>query len=73
MSLSPINAPPLPTNLPQVDAQTAVQVQSRAQVTVPPTAVTTSSKQDGASGFAKPDTPRSAPSGGRGRIVDITA
>ncbi|MEI9986507.1 MAG: hypothetical protein WDN69_27050 [Aliidongia sp.] len=50
-----------------------MQVQSRAQVTVPPTAVTTSSKQDGTSGFAKPDTPRSAPTGGRGRIVDITA
>jgi hypothetical protein len=51
-----------------------VQVQARAQVAVPPTAVTTSSKQDGSSGFAKPDTPRGgAPTGGRGRIVDITA
>ncbi len=73
MSISPINAPPLPTNLPQVDTQTAVQVQARAQVAVPPTAVTTSSKQESSSGFSKPDTPRGAPTGGRGRIVDITA
>ena len=73
MSISPINAPPLPTNLPQVDTQTAVQVQARAQVAVPPTAVTTSSKQEASSGFAKPGSPRSAPTGGRGRIVDITA
>ena len=73
MSISPINAPPLPTNLPQVDTQTAVQVQARAQVAVPPTAVTTSGKQEGSSGFAKPDSQRGAPPGGRGRIVDITA
>jgi hypothetical protein len=75
MSLSPINTPPpLPTNLPQVDTQTAVQVQARAQVAVPPTAVTTSSKQEASSGFARPDSQpqRGAPTGGRGRIVDIS-
>jgi len=74
MSISPINAPPLPTNLPQVDTQTAVQLQARAQVAVPPTAVTTSSKQEASPGFAKPDSQRGgAPTRGRGRIVDITA
>jgi hypothetical protein len=73
MSLSPINPPPLPTSRPQVDAQTAVQAQSRAQVAVPPTAVTTAGKQESSSGFAKPDSQRrGAPQGGRGRIVDIT-
>jgi hypothetical protein len=73
MSISPLNAPPLPTNLPQVDTQTAVQVQARAQVAVPPTAVTTATKQEGSPGFAKPDAQRGAPAGGRGRIVDIIA
>jgi hypothetical protein len=73
MSLSPITAPPLPTSLPQVDTQTAVQVQARAQVAVPPTAVTTAGKQESSSGFARPDSQRSAPTGGRGRIIDIVA
>jgi hypothetical protein len=73
MSLSPITAPPVPPSQPQVDTQTAVQVQARAQVTVPPTAVTTASKQEGSPGFARPDTPRGAPAGGRGRIIDIIA
>ena len=70
---NPAQCAPLPTNLPQVDTQTAVQVQARAQVAVPPTAVTTASKQDSSGGFAKSDTQRGAPPGGRGRIVDITA
>ncbi len=73
MSITPLSAPPLPTTLPQVDTQTAVQVQARAQVAVPPTAVTTASRQEGSSGFAKPESQRGAPPGGRGRIVDITA
>jgi hypothetical protein len=72
MSISPTNAPPLPTHLPKVDTQTAVQVQSRAQVAVPPTAVTTAGKQEASSGFAKPDSQRGAAPGGRGRIVDIS-
>jgi len=73
MSITPVSAPPLPSNLPQVDTQTAVQVQARAQVAVPPTAVTTATKQDSSSGFAKPDSQRGgAPTGGRGRIVDIS-
>jgi len=73
MSITPLSAPPLPTNLPQVDTQTALQIQARAQVAVPPTAVTTTSKQDGSAGFGKSESQRGAPPGGRGRIVDITA
>lgn len=73
MSLSPINAPALPSPQPQVDTQTAIQVQARAQVAVPPTAVTTATKQEGSASFARSDTPRGAPAGGRGRLVDILA
>ncbi|MEA2754257.1 MAG: hypothetical protein QOJ54_546 [Aliidongia sp.] len=75
MSISPTTAPPLQTTPPRLDTQTVVQVQARAQVAVPPTAVTSASKQDGAGGFGKSSgsTPRGAPVGGRGRLVDIKA
>jgi|GEM_PF-3762904 hypothetical protein len=73
MSISPTYAPPLPSPQPQVDLRSALQAQARVQVAVPPTAVTTASRQDGAGGFAKPDSHRGAPAGGRGRLVDITA
>jgi hypothetical protein len=73
MSISPTTAPPLQTTPPRLDTQTVVQ--ARAQVAVPPTAVTSASKQDGAGGFGKSSgsTPRGAPAGGRGRLVDIKA
>jgi hypothetical protein len=73
MSISPITGAALSNTVPQVDTQTALQVQARAQFTVPPTAITTTTKQESSSGFAKPDGQRRALPGGRGRIVDISA
>jgi hypothetical protein len=75
MSISPISTPPLPTSTPRLDTQAAVQAQSRAQVPVPPTAVTNTARQQGSAGFSNSggDRPRGAPTGGRGRLVDITA
>jgi hypothetical protein len=76
MSISSTIAAPLQTTPPRLDTQTVVQLQARAQVAVPPTAVTSTTKQDGVSGFGKSSgggPPRSGPTGGRGRLVDISA
>jgi hypothetical protein len=73
MSISPITGAAQPNTVPQVDTQTALQVQARAPFTVPPTAITTTTKQESSSGFAKPDSQRRPLPGGRGRIVDISA
>ncbi|MGB8841968.1 MAG: hypothetical protein WCC64_12975 [Aliidongia sp.] len=76
MSISPTSAPPLQTTPPRLDTQTVAQIQARAQVAVPPTAVTSTAKQDGAAGFGNKSpgaAPRGAPVGPRGRLVDIRA
>jgi hypothetical protein len=75
MSISPTSTPPLPTSTPRLDTQAAVQAQSRAQAPVPPTAVTNTGRQNASGGFSNSggDRPRGAPTGGRGRIIDITA